>query len=146
MNDTSTSRAYIAVIATTENGAMAAMAAKAAKKAGNVAAEGAISIKEDGKAAVILEVNSQTDFLALQEDFKAFVAASLDKAFEAGYTEAAPLIADQEPAREALVAKTGENVEEMVFNLARRVKAWRADNPELWAPGGAKKSKTCSLI
>nr|BFE91133.1 hypothetical protein GCM10020185_16690 [Pseudomonas brassicacearum subsp. brassicacearum] len=54
-------------------------AIKAAKKAGNVAAEGAIGIKDDGKAAVIIEVNSQTDFLALQDDFKAFVAASVEK-------------------------------------------------------------------
>ena len=87
-------------------------AIKAAKKAGNIAAEGSIAVKvaADNKSAVIIEVNSQTDFLALQDDFKAFVAASLDKAFESGYTDAAPLIADQEAAREALVAKTGENV------------------------------------
>ena len=87
-------------------------AIKAAKKAGNIAAEGAIAAKvsADGKAGLIIEVNSQTDFLALQDDFKGFVAATLDKAFEAGYTDAAPLIEAQEPAREALVAKTGENV------------------------------------
>jgi elongation factor Ts len=87
-------------------------AIKAAKKAGNIAAEGAIAAKvaDDKKSAVIIEVNSQTDFLALQDDFKGFVAASLDKAFDAGYTDAAPLIAEQESAREALVAKTGENV------------------------------------
>ncbi|UJJ30780.1 translation elongation factor Ts [Halopseudomonas maritima] len=87
-------------------------AIKAAKKAGNIAAEGSIAVKvaADNKSAVIIEVNSQTDFLALQEDFKAFVAASLDKAVDAGYTDAAPLIAEQESAREALVAKTGENV------------------------------------
>ena len=85
-------------------------AIKAAKKAGNVAAEGAISIKEDGKAAVIIEVNSQTDFLALQDDFKAFVKESLDEAFAQKLTEAAPLIASRESAREALVAKCGENV------------------------------------
>ena len=87
-------------------------AIKAAKKAGNVAAEGAIAVKvsEDGKAAVILEVNSQTDFLALQEDFKNFVAASVEKAFADKLTDAAPLIAAQESAREALVAKVGENV------------------------------------
>jgi elongation factor Ts len=52
-------------------------AIKAAKKAGNVAAEGAIAIKADDKSAVLLEVNSQTDFLALQDDFKNFVAESL---------------------------------------------------------------------
>ena len=94
-------------------------AIKAAKKAGNIAAEGSIAVKvaADNKAAVIVEVNSQTDFLALQDDFKAFVNASLEKAFEAGYTDAAPLVADQESAREALVAKTGENVN--IRRLAR---------------------------
>lgn len=87
-------------------------AIKAAKKAGNIAAEGAIAAKvaDDGKSGVIIEVNSQTDFLALQDDFKSFVNDSLEKAIAAGYTEAAPLIADQESAREALVAKCGENV------------------------------------
>lgn len=87
-------------------------AIKAAKKAGNVAAEGAIAVKvsADNKSAVILEVNSQTDFLALQDDFKNFVTASIEKAFEDKLTDAAPLIAAQEAAREALVAKVGENV------------------------------------
>ncbi|MDQ7913098.1 translation elongation factor Ts [Pseudomonas sp. 102515] len=90
----------------------AAGAIKAAKKAGNVAAEGSIAVKvaDDNKAAVIIEVNSQTDFLALQDDFKGFVAASLDKAFAEKMSDAAPLIAAQESAREALVAKCGENV------------------------------------
>ncbi len=56
----------------------AAGAIKAAKKAGNIAAEGSIAVKiaADNKAAVIIEVNSQTDFLALQDDFKGFVAES----------------------------------------------------------------------
>ncbi|QXH45804.1 translation elongation factor Ts [Pseudomonas xanthosomatis] len=85
-------------------------AIKAAKKAGNVAAEGAIAVKTDGKAAVLLEVNSQTDFLALQDDFKNFVAESLEEAFAQKLTDAAPLIASRESAREALVAKCGENV------------------------------------
>lgn len=90
----------------------AAGAIKAAKKAGNIAAEGSIAVKvsDDNKAAVIVEVNSQTDFLALQEDFKGFVADTLAEAFEKGYTDAAPLVADRESAREALVAKCGENV------------------------------------
>ncbi len=85
---------------------------KAAKKAGNIAAEGSIAVKlaDDNKSAIIIEVNSQTDFLALQDDFKNFVNESLEKGFAAGYTDAAPLIADQETAREALVAKVGENV------------------------------------
>ncbi|ROM57940.1 translation elongation factor Ts [Pseudomonas poae] len=85
-------------------------AIKAAKKAGNVAAEGAIALVEDGKAAVLLEVNSQTDFLALQDDFKAFVAASVKKAFDDKLTTVEPLIEAQEADRLVLVGKVGENV------------------------------------
>ncbi|AVE07534.1 translation elongation factor Ts [Pseudomonas sp. R11F] len=85
-------------------------AIKAAKKAGNVAAEGAIALKEDGKSAVLLEVNSQTDFLALQDDFKAFVAESVEKAFADKLTTVEPLIEAQEAARLVLVGKVGENV------------------------------------
>ncbi|MCF9017219.1 MULTISPECIES: translation elongation factor Ts [Pseudomonas syringae group] len=94
-------------------------AIKAAKKAGNVAAEGAIAVKvaEDNKSAVIIEVNSQTDFLALQDDFKNFVASSIEKAFADKLTDAAPLIEAQEVERTALVAKVGENVN--IRRLAR---------------------------
>ncbi|MCO3433781.1 elongation factor Ts [Pseudomonas aeruginosa] len=90
----------------------AAGAIKAAKKAGNIAAEGSIAVKiaADNKAAVIIEVNSQTDFLALQDDFKGFVAESLEQAFNEKLTDAAPLVEAREEARLALVAKTGENV------------------------------------
>ena len=90
----------------------AAGAIKAAKKSGNIAAEGAIAVKvaADNKAAVIIEVNSQTDFLALQDDFKGFVAASLEQAFNDKLTDAAPLVEAREEARLALVSKTGENV------------------------------------
>ncbi|MFT0623359.1 translation elongation factor Ts [Ectopseudomonas guguanensis] len=85
-------------------------AIKAAKKAGNIAAEGSIAVRVEGGRGVIIEVNSQTDFLALQDDFKAFVKESIDEAFEKNLTDAAPLIASRESAREALVAKCGENV------------------------------------
>ena len=92
-------------------------AIKAAKKAGNVAAEGAIAARVEGGRGLLIEVNSQTDFLALQDDFKAFVKESLDEAFAQKLTEAAPLIASRESAREALVAKCGENVN--IRRLAR---------------------------
>lgn len=92
-------------------------AIKAAKKAGNIAAEGAIAIKDDGKAAVLLEVNSQTDFLALQDDFKAFVAASVEQAFADKLTTVEPLIEAREADRLILVGKTGENVN--IRRLAR---------------------------
>ncbi|HZJ93472.1 MAG TPA: translation elongation factor Ts [Thiopseudomonas sp.] len=87
-------------------------AIKAAKKAGNIAAEGSIAVKvaDDNKSAAIIEVNSQTDFLALQDDFKGFVADSLDVAFADKDLDVAALIAAQESTREALVSKCGENV------------------------------------
>ncbi|MBX9912977.1 MAG: translation elongation factor Ts, partial [Pseudomonadaceae bacterium] len=87
-------------------------AIKAAKKAGNVAAEGAIAVKlsDDNKTAVIMEVNSQTDFLALQDDFKKFVSDSIDQAMADKLTDAAPLVASRETARVELVGKVGENV------------------------------------
>ena len=49
--------------------------AKAAKKSGRVAAEGVVEayISEDGKVGAIVEVNSETDFVAKNEEFKTFV-------------------------------------------------------------------------
>jgi len=87
-------------------------AIKAAKKAGNIAAEGSIAIKvsADNKSATMIEVNSQTDFLALQDDFKGFVATSLDYAVANNITDVQPLIEARESDREQLVAKCGENV------------------------------------
>ena len=49
--------------------------AKAAKKSGRVAAEGLVEayVSEDGKIGAIVEVNSETDFVAKNEEFKNFV-------------------------------------------------------------------------
>ncbi|MFI7816879.1 translation elongation factor Ts, partial [Acinetobacter baumannii] len=46
--------------------------AKAAKKAGNIAADGAITIVQDGNKAILVEVNCQTDFVAKDENFSNF--------------------------------------------------------------------------
>ena len=58
--------------------------AAASKKAGRIAAEGAvkISVKEDGKTASIVEVNSETDFVAKNDDFQNFVKDVADQAME----------------------------------------------------------------
>lgn len=45
-------------------------AAKAVKKAGNIAADGIVGISKNDKYVVIYEINSQTDFVAMNEDFK----------------------------------------------------------------------------
>src|SRR5436190_4864771 len=46
--------------------------AKAAKKAGRVAAEGLIAVESSGRIATVLEVNSETDFVARNDQFQAF--------------------------------------------------------------------------
>src|SRR5947208_489067 len=47
--------------------------AKAAKKAGRVAAEGLIGLAADAKAAALVEVNSETDFVARNDKFQEMV-------------------------------------------------------------------------
>lgn len=95
-------------------------AARADKKAGRVAADGAIKawVSEDGKSAVILEINSETDFVAKDDNFQAFadqvlaaVAAHRPQSVEA--LSALPLDNGQtvEEARQALIAKVGENIQ-----------------------------------
>ncbi|MFB9133410.1 translation elongation factor Ts [Vibrio olivae] len=84
-------------------------AAKAAKKAGNVAAEGAIIIKDADGVAVLLEVNCQTDFVAKDANFTAF-ADQVAEAALASKATVEELQAQFEETRVALVAKIGENV------------------------------------
>ncbi|MGY6513295.1 translation elongation factor Ts [Vibrio parahaemolyticus] len=84
-------------------------AAKAAKKAGNVAAEGAIIIKEENGSAALLEVNCQTDFVAKDGNFTAF-AQEVAAAALASKATVEELQAQFEEARVALVAKIGENI------------------------------------
>ncbi|MDN3609245.1 translation elongation factor Ts [Vibrio ostreicida] len=84
-------------------------AAKAAKKAGNIAAEGAIIIKEEAGVAVLLEVNCQTDFVAKDANFTAFAEKV---ALEALATKASVEALQEkfEVTRVELVAKIGENI------------------------------------
>jgi len=86
---------------------------KAAKKADRTAADGVVAVKvaDDNSYAVVLEVNSETDFVARDGSFLAFVDSVLSKAFASKSTDVAALMAgDLESAREALVQKIGENI------------------------------------
>jgi elongation factor Ts len=86
---------------------------KAAKKAGRTAADGVVAarIADDGSYAVVVEVNSETDFVARDEGFLAFVDKVLEEAFTARQTDVAALMSGElEAAREALVQKIGENI------------------------------------
>jgi len=95
--------------------------AKAAKKAGRIAAEGVVVIKiaADGKRGVVLEVNSETDFVAKDAGFQAFAEAAADQALASDVADVAALAQQSmaggagtvDQAREALIAKIGENVQ-----------------------------------
>ena len=84
-------------------------AAKAAKKAGNIAADGTILIKQGDGFAALLEVNCQTDFVAKDGNFLGFANAVLDVAAASKVT-IEDLKAQFEETRVALVAKIGENI------------------------------------
>lgn len=86
---------------------------KSAKKAGRIAAEGAIVIRaaDDASFAAMLEINSETDFVARDENFKAFAQNVAAKAFEARSEDVAALMEGElEDARSQLVQKIGENI------------------------------------
>lgn len=95
--------------------------AKAAKKSGRITAEGVVVIElaADGKRGVMVEINCETDFVAKDANFTAFAVAVAKAALDADAADAAALLeqplADDpattvNAAREALIAKIGENV------------------------------------
>lgn len=87
--------------------------AKAAKKSGRVASEGLAEIKIDGDKAVVLEVNSETDFVAKNAEFKALIDTL------------AQHILDREPAsvEEALTQKTasGATVNDLITSAISKI-------------------------
>src|SRR5580704_32768 len=56
----------------------------AAKKAGRVAAEGLVAVAAEGTKAAIVEVNAETDFVARNESFQAFVLQVAKIALKSG--------------------------------------------------------------
>jgi elongation factor Ts len=96
--------------------------AKAAKKAARTAADGVVVVKvaEDGRRAVMVEVNSETDFVAKDAGFAAFADAVAETALRSGAPDVETLgglpirggdATTIAAAREALVAKIGENIQ-----------------------------------
>jgi len=91
--------------------------AKADKKASRIAAEGRIVVATSTAHAVLVEINSETDFVAKDASFVAFCDAVAAAAIASGATDVEALksatLADGsvETARQALVAKVGENVQ-----------------------------------
>ena len=87
--------------------------AKAAKKAGRTAAEGIVvaRVADDATFGLLVEVNSETDFVARDEGFVAFVNKVADAAFDRKETNVAALMEGElETARQELIQKIGENI------------------------------------
>jgi elongation factor Ts len=92
-------------------------AAKADKKASRVTAEGRIAVAQVAGKAVLVEVNSETDFVAKDANFVAFTDAVAQAALAAGSADVETLKAAKlatgetvEEARAAAIAKLGENI------------------------------------
>ncbi|HEY3787161.1 MAG TPA: translation elongation factor Ts [Steroidobacteraceae bacterium] len=101
--------------------------AKADKKAARVAAEGVVVIEKsaDGRTAAMVEINCETDFVAREQDFRAFAQAvaaralvarpaSLEALLAVGLGEGAETIEER---RRSLVAKIGENISVRRFTV-----------------------------
>ena len=112
--------------------------AKADKKAGRVAAEGRIAVAQDGGKAVLVEINSETDFVAKDGNFVGFTDAVAQAALASGAVDADALKAAKLPsgetveeARAAVISKVGENVQ-----VRRLVRADSNNNVAAYVHGG----------
>ena len=112
--------------------------AKADKKASRVAAEGRIAAAANGSMAVLVEINSETDFVAKDENFVAFTGAVANAALNSGVADVEALKSVKLPsgqsveeARAALIAKVGENVQ-----VRRLSRVDNGDNVAAYIHGG----------
>ncbi len=109
--------------------------AKADKKADRVAAEGKIGMAQGPGKAVLVEVNSETDFVAKDANFTGFVDQVAQAALDANDIEAlkAAKIGGEtvEATRAAVIAKVGENVQ-----LRRMARVDSGDNIAAYVHGG----------
>jgi elongation factor Ts len=104
--------------------------ASAEKKAGRIAAEGCVDIAVDeaGKRVIVIEVNSETDFVAKDESFLAFTKSASALALSSQPGDVDGLLASSLPsgetlevARKNLIAKIGENVSVRRFEAINAV-------------------------
>jgi len=112
--------------------------AKADKKASRVAAEGRVVLAQDGGKAVLVEINSETDFVAKDENFLKFSNEVAKTALASGAADVEALKSAKtsygptvEEARQWLVAKVGENVQ-----VRRMVRIDSANNVGAYVHGG----------
>jgi len=98
----------------------------AAKKASKTAAEGSVAVKVEGKKAVIVEINSQTDFVAQNDKFKALLSTVVDHAFDNNLADADAINASTingEPFAEYLSQQIATIGEKLVVRRAALINA-----------------------
>lgn len=84
---------------------------KAAKKANRVAADGVVRASISGGKGTLVEVNSETDFVARDENFCAFANRIVQAAADVSFTDITKLMKGElENERSALIQKVGENI------------------------------------
>ena len=120
---------------------------KAAKKASIIAAEGLAVAKVDGNKAVIVEVNSETDFVAKNEEFKNLVNIIADTILKAGdvksVDEANKLTYEGKTIEELVVDKTATIGEKLSF---RRFEVLEKDNDQVFGTYSHMGGKIVSLV
>ena len=93
---------------------------KAAKKADRIAAEGLAEIKIDGNKAAIVEVNSETDFVAKNPEFKELVDAILNTVLKTDAKEVEAVL-KEDGLNDLLVAKIAKIGEKLSFRRFAKV-------------------------
>lgn len=98
--------------------------AKAEKKGSRIAAEGITNIKVDGNKAIILEVNSETDFVAKNAEFQSFVEKLTEVIFNSDVTtveEALELSTGNEKVSDMITAAIAKIGEKLSFRRFERI-------------------------
>ena len=93
---------------------------KAAKKADRIAAEGMAAIKVDGNTAAIVEVNSETDFVAKNPEFQELVDTVLNTVLKSDATDVEGVL-NTDGLNDVLVAKTAKIGEKLSFRRFAKV-------------------------
>jgi GTPase SAR1 family protein len=89
-------------------------------------------IKEDWPVIPIVIAANKSDLKSADRQIKKSDGEALADQYDAGFFETS--------------AKTGDNVQELIFDLVRRVKQWRKEHPDLWQPAGGKKKGKCNIV
>ncbi|MFP6773236.1 MAG: translation elongation factor Ts [Alphaproteobacteria bacterium] len=98
--------------------------ATAAKKAGRVASEGLVAVAADGTKGAVVEVNSETDFVARNDQFQAYVRTVGELVLASGNSDVDALRAQAYPGGERNV---GEELTHMIATIGENMSLRRAE-------------------